>query len=113
MLDINIMAEKVLSALDCSVVFQYPEEFTSLPAVSYYTVTEKGGFYADNIECIQEGYIQTDIWAKNPSECGELSVRVNELMTNDGWHREFSMDIPRKDETVYHRTMRFKKYFQL
>lgn len=113
MIDINKMAEMSLSRLECNVVYQYPEEFATLPVVSYYNVAEKGGFYADNSECIQDGYVQIDVWSKKPAECGELSIKINEIMTEDGWTRELSMDIPRKDENIYHRTMRFQKYFQL
>lgn len=113
MLDINKEARKSLSKLDCRVVYQYPETFSKLPVVSYYTLTECGGFYADNDESIQDGYVQIDIWSDIPAECGELSIRVNELMTNDGWTRSMSMDVPKNNEKVYHRTMRFHKYFTL
>ncbi len=113
MLDINIEAEKTLKKLDCAVVYQHPEKFMELPVVSYYNLTECGGFYADNSECIQNGYVQVDIWSDIPSQCGSLSVRVNELMTGDGWTREMSMDVPKKNDRIYHRTMRFQKYFNL
>ena len=113
MKDINAQAQKALEGLDCNVVFQYPDSFTRLPAVSYYTLTESGAFYCDNEECIQQGYVQVDVWARAPHQCGELSVKVNEVMERDGWTREMSMDVPKKDEKIYHRTMRFKKYFTL
>ncbi len=98
MIDINEEAKKALLPLDCKVVYQYPESFTGEKVVSYYNLAEKGAFYA---------------WAKVPKECAELSIRINALMTNDGWTREMSMDVPKKDEKIYHRTMRFQKYFTL
>lgn len=113
MIDVNLEAEKILAMLDVKVVYQYPERFTSLPVISYYNVAECGAFYCDNTECIQEGYVQVDIWSDTPKKCGELSVKVNEIMTKDGWVREMSMDVPRKNEKIYHRTMRFKKCFNL
>lgn len=113
MLDINIEAEKSLSKLNCAVVYQYPEKFSALPVISYYNLTESGGFYADNSECVQDGYIQVDIWSDAPAECGRLSIEVNEVMERDGWTREMSMDVPKRDEKIYHRTMRFQKYFSL
>lgn len=113
MVDINVEAEKSLSSLDCNVVYQYPETFTVLPVISYYNLTECGAFYTDNCECIQSGYIQVDIWSCVPSECGTLSIRVNDAMERDGWTREMSMDVPKKDDKVYHRTMRFHKYFNV
>jgi hypothetical protein len=58
MIDINAEAEKSLSDVKCKAVFQYPKNFNNLPIISYYTVTECGGFYADNDESIQDGHIQ-------------------------------------------------------
>lgn len=113
MVDINEEAQKSLSALSCRVAYQYPESFTRLPAVSYYNLTEQGAFYCDNEESVQEGYVQIDVWSRIPKECGALSVEVNALMQKDGWTREMSRDVPKNDEKVYHRTMRFKKYFTL
>ncbi len=113
MIDVNIEAEKSLSRLGENVVYQYPESFTALPVVSYYNVSENGAFYCDNSESVQEGYAQVDIWADIPRVCGEIAIRVNEVMTSDGWVRELSMDVPKKNEKIYHKTMRFKKYFNV
>lgn len=111
MIDINKETEKTLGKLQCGVVFQYPKNFNKLPIVSYYTVTECSGFYADNYEIIQEGHIQIDVWAEIPKECSELAIAINEMMMKDGWVREMSMDVPEKDEDIYHKTIRFKKDF--
>lgn len=113
MIDVNYEAEKTLAALDCTVVYQHPGEFTRLPAVSYYNITEHGAFYSDNTEDVQLGYIQADVWAKEPAECGNLAIKVNDAMTAEGWEREMSADVPEKDGKIYHKTMRFHKYFIL
>ncbi len=113
MIDINTEAQRTLSELNCKVVYQYPEAFNRLPVISYYNLKEKGAFYADNSECIQNGYVQVDIWSAVPKECADISVRVNSVMEKDGWTREMSMDVPKRNEKVYHRTMRFQKYFTL
>lgn len=113
MIDINSEAKKVLDMTRYNVVYQHPEHFTKLPVVSYYNLSEKGAFYADNCECIQSGYIQADIWSKSPKECFDISININDAFTSDGWTREMSMDVPKGDDKVYHRTMRFKKDFVL
>lgn len=113
MIDVNVEAEKSLSKLGCSVVYQYPESFSAMPVVSYYNLTECGAFYTDNSECIQNGYIQIDVWADTPHECGNLSIRINDVMNTDGWTREMSMDVPKNNDKIYHRTMRFQKYFNI
>ena len=68
---------------------------------------------ADNDESIQDGHIQIDIWAEIPKECSDLAAEVNEVMTKDSWVREMSMDVPENDKKIYHKTMRFQKYFTL
>lgn len=113
MIDINTEAEKTLSAVGYKLVYQYPEAFCKLPVISYYNLAEKGAFYADNSECIQNGYVQVDIWSNVPKECADISIKVNSAMEKDGWTRELSMDVPKKNDKIYHRTMRFQKYFTL
>lgn len=113
MIDVNIEAEKSLSALDVKAVYQYPESFASLPVISYYSINESGAFYCDNEEAIQEGHIQLDIWSDIPSQCGETAIKVNDIMVQDGWIRELSMDVPKNNDKIYHKTMRFKKHFNL
>ena len=46
-------------------------------------------------------------------ECSDLAAEVNEVMTKDSWVREMSMDVPENDKKIYHKTMRFQKYFTL
>jgi len=113
MIDVNIEAEKSLALLDENVVYQYPESFGELPVISYYNVAECGAFYYDNDERIQEGHVQVDVWSDVPYECGEIAIKVNDAMTQDGWTRELSMDVPKNNEKIYHKTMRFQKYFNL
>ena len=50
MIDINAEAEKSLGDVKCKAVFQYPKNFNNLPIISYYTVTECGGFYAERVQ---------------------------------------------------------------
>ncbi len=113
MIDINIEAEKLLKTLGCKVVYQYPEKFTGDNVISYYTLAESGAFYTDNSECIQNGRVQVDIWAKSGKECSDIAICADSVMTSNGWTREMSMDVPKKDEKLFHKTMRFQKYFTL
>ena len=112
MIDVNAEAEKTLSVLGCKITYYYPENFNDLPVVSFYNLTETPDFSSDNEEDIQSGCVVVDIWADDPSQCGEIGLQVNDVMTADNWCREFSKDLPR-DGDIYHRTMRFKKFFVL
>lgn len=112
MLDVNEELEKSLKNLSCKLVYQHPEGFNTLPVVSYYNLTESVSFSYDNEEQMQDGVVQLDIWADIPKKCGEIALEINELLTKDGWCRQFSMDIPKQSgERAYHRTMRYIKTF--
>ena len=47
-MDVNAEAEKALQKCGYSVVFQYPQCFSKLPVVSFYTVREQGSVSFDN-----------------------------------------------------------------
>lgn len=113
MIDVNNEAKKALLNTGYNIVYQYPEHFINLPVISYYNLAEKGAFYADNSECIQTGYIQADIWSRSPKECYDISIKVNDAFTAEGWTRQMSMDVPKRNDKLYRRTMRFQKYFTL
>ncbi len=53
-----------------------------------------------------------DIWTDSPDKCGEIGLKVNDVMVGDDWCREFSRDI-KPNNGIYHRTMRFTKNFVL
>lgn len=113
MIDVNSEAEKSLSRLDCTVVYAHGACFTELPAVSFYSVAESAALCCDNEESVQSGRVQVDVWAKKAKKCGDIALSVNDVLTADGWVREMSADVPEQDGKVYHKTMRFQKYFNV
>ena len=112
MLDVNRELENSLQNLSCALVYRQPSGFNALPVVSYYNITESASFSADNEEQMIDGVIQLDVWAKLPSQCGEIALEINGLLTEDGWVRQFSMDVPKQSkERAYHKTLRYTKTF--
>ncbi len=112
MVDVNRELEKSLASLGCALVYQQPDGFNDLPVVSYYNITESVSFASDNEELLQDGVVQLDIWAKLPSQCGDIALEINSLLAKDGWMRQFSMDVPKQSgEKAYHKTMRYLKIF--
>lgn len=111
MVDINAEAQSALEGVNCDTVYYYPDDFTVLPVISYYNISETPAFSSDNDEIIQTGTVVIDIWGKVPSEIGTIAIEVNEVMTADGWGREYSRDMPLDDSRVYHKTMRYSKDF--
>ena len=112
MIDINAEVEKTLSKLDYHTEYYYPQKFNDLPIVSFYNLTESAAFGSDNEEDIQGGTVVIDIWTDSPDKCGEIGLKVNDVMVGDDWCREFSRDI-KPNNGIYHRTMRVSKNFVL
>lgn len=112
MVDVNEELQRSLKDLSCALVYRQPDGFNALPVVSYYNITEAGSFAADNEELMQDGEVQLDIWANVPKECADIAAEINGLLANDGWIRDFSMDVPRNGGArVCHRTMKYTKTF--
>lgn len=112
MQDISKELEKSLENLSCTLVPCRPDGFNALPVVSYYNLTEFGSLAYDNTEQVQDGTVQLDIWAAVPEECAKIALEINGLLANDGWIRQFSMDIPKRAaERAYHTTMKYTKTF--
>ncbi len=110
-MDINEEAEKSLKKTGYNVVFYYPQSFSTLPVISFYTLKECGTFACDNREYFRDGTISADIWAKTPKQAVQIYADVRRCLCKDGWTEIFSADIPRGEKNVYHRSARFTKSF--
>ena len=112
MKDINSEAEKSLVKTGYKLCFAHPKEEAEMPCVSFYNLNERPEFSSDNSEDSQMGWVQVDVWARNPKTVGDMAIEVSNKMKADGWSRELSKDIPDEGE-IYHKTMRFSKQFIL
>lgn len=110
-MDINEDAERSLMKTGYSIVFQYPQCFSELPVISFYTTDERGTAAYDNIGAFRDGTVAVDIWARSPRECADISAQVRDAMLSDGWSELFSADVPRGSGDIYHRTIRLVKSF--
>lgn len=108
---INKEVEEILGGLGVRAVYSSPAECGELPCISYYMLTEKGSFACDNEEVMTDASVQIDIWADEGYKCGSIALDVNSAMREHGYRRELSMDIPKGDDGIYHRTMRFIKSY--
>lgn len=109
MLDVNSIVEPMLVKAGVSVCFRYPQEFTDIPCISFYNLSDTEGFRADCTEWAQLTRVQVDIWAEHATETNSVGIKVNEIMQADGWRREYAADMPKQDGKLEHRTMRFAK----
>ncbi len=111
MTDVNSELETILSGLSVKAVYASPAECETLPIVSYYLLSEKGGFSCDNEESMTDVQVQLDIWAKEGYQCGMISLELNALLRKYGFQRELALDVPKGEDGICHRTMRFVKSY--
>ena len=83
MFDIGLELRDILKQIDdVSVCFAYPDNFNKLPAIAYYTLTDKGSMSYDNTVFTNDTTVQIDIYADYPQTCFELSEKVYKLLTH-------------------------------
>lgn len=110
MIDINKDFEQLLKSTEYNVAYQFPKQGNELPIITYYEASNTGGFSADNQEWGMISAFVVDIWAITPKQTGDIGVKVDEVLQQSGWRREFAANLPREtDSDVYHRTMRYVK----
>lgn len=111
MFDIGLELRDILKQIDgVSVCFAYPDNFNKLPAIAYYTLTDKGSMSYDNTVVTNDTTVQIDIYADYPQTCFELSERVYKLLTDNEYYHDMTMDVPNPDDkSIKHKTMRFTK----
>lgn len=107
MVDVNKLVRETLGQIpDAAVVFYYPDDFKTLPVISYYELSTGTGASWDNAEQAQRSHVSIDIWGRSGAECGRLAQEVDALMQRELWKREMSRDMIPQDN-IYHKTMRF------
>lgn len=107
MINIKPQIYELLSSIpDAAVSYFYPQSFATLPAISYYELSNVVKTKADGVEYSSDIQIQIDIYAKTPAEASELAGAVDALMAGKGFTRSLAMDLI--DKTMHHKTMRYR-----
>lgn len=104
--------KKLQEISDVEVSYFYPQQWNNLdkkPAISYYEIDNSMSSRADDEEYSSNIAIQIDIWAKSPSKCSELAIKVNDKMEDLEFERTLATDLFEQETKIYHKTMRFEK----
>jgi hypothetical protein len=108
----------VLSALQTAtalstlngVYFFYPPNFIGLSAsvtLSYFEVDNLPNLFADNQEIGSEIVYQIDLWSK--ISLSNYTLAVDAVMTGLDFARITAQDLYEKDNSIYHKAMRYRK----
>ncbi|MDR0979505.1 MAG: hypothetical protein LBL91_06300 [Lachnospiraceae bacterium] len=109
---INLKPEilkKLKEITGVTVSYFYPQDWTGLPAISYYELDNSEADSADDDEYTSNIAIQVDIWAKSSSVCSSNAIQANTKMRELGFKRTLSLDLFENDTGIHHKTMRFEK----
>lgn len=90
------------------VTYFFPQNFTKLPVISYYELSNTTAVKSDGKEYSSEIHIQVDAWTKTSSATSELAVQIDNLMISKGFYREMSMDLYEQTTKIHHKTMRYR-----
>lgn len=101
--------KKLEEISNTEVFYFYPQNWTNLPAISYYEMDNSTASKADDEEYSSNIAIQIDIWAKSSSECSKIAIQVNEKMQELEFERTLALDLFEDATKIYHKTMRFEK----
>jgi hypothetical protein len=87
--------------------FQYPSNFTNLPCLSYFEVTNIGNLFADDQEIGSEIIFQVDLWGK--ASLSTYADAVGTAMSSIDFSRIYCTDLYDNDSKIYHKAMRFRR----
>lgn len=101
--------KKLKEISDVEVSYFYPQNWSKLPAISYYEMDNSVASRADDEEYSSNIAVQIDIWAKTPSKCSNLAIQVNKKMEELGFIRTLAVDLFEQETKIYHKSNRFEK----
>ena len=100
-------ALNAITAISDRVYFFYPDDFQTLPCVSYYEITNRELNKADDSEYSSEIEFIVDVWGDSSSEISSIALEVNTAMQGLGFKRTASRDMFEQDTKIYHKNMKF------
>jgi hypothetical protein len=104
LINIKPLILKELEKCNIPVFIFYPEDWSSLPCISYYESNNSEEESYETNEYCNISY-QIDIWATKSSDCSTYALQVDSLMRTMGFKREFAADM--FTDGTYHKTMRY------
>lgn len=89
------------------IYFQFPLNTSIFPRVTYYFLNDADTIFADDSAIARELVPVIDIWAKSSTTA--IFDRVDFLMKQLGYRREYAGDLYEVETGVHHKTTRYRK----
>jgi hypothetical protein len=107
MIDLSSPVANALEAICSNVFFYYPDDFETLPAISYF---DNGNSSNDNSDLLTKVSFQIDVWSLTVPDCKTITAAADTAMRGLGFRRTFSQPIP--DPSGYrHQSMKYQGTF--
>lgn len=107
MVDITPRVKAALDGVHPRVYYAYPQQWTTLPVISYRLEGSQEYARADNREYLSEITYQIDIWGDGPADNADLAAAVHGALSALGLQRQYAADIFETPTGLHHRTMRY------
>lgn len=87
--------------------FNYPNDFNSLPIVTYREANSTAVDFWDDVPAADDSVIAIDVWANVSTTA--LSKLVDSAMVGAYYTREYAEDVPDPDAKIFHKALRYRR----
>ena len=109
--DLLIGNSALTAALGSSTKIQYayPNDFNSLPIVTYLEINNQHRDFFDNAPFSEESVIQIDVWTNVSTTA--ISKLVDAALVADFYTRDYAADVPDPSDKVFHKVLKYRRTF--
>lgn len=105
MINVKPYIYKALKETGYDTYFHYPENFTKLPAISYYELDNSTRFKEDGEDKIAKITYAIDIW--NTGSTSDIVEAVDKKMMELGFSRTACADLYEAESKIHHKAIRY------
>lgn len=101
----------LVAALGAStkIVFEYPEDFSLVPILTYSELNQADTLPADDVATAWESQLEFHVWTANGVSTTAIAVHVARVLNANGYEMFFGYDVPEPDVKFRHRVLRFSR----
>lgn len=99
----------VTSLVSDRTFFHFPDDFNTLPCISYFEFNNAGEFFVDDLEAGSEIIFQIDIWASGSTTA--IAQAVDTTMVDIGFVRIRAADRYKKETGIHQKTMLYVNHY--
>lgn len=91
------------------VYFQFPNDFKTLPCISYFEYNNSGEFFCDDVEVGSEILYQIDVWSE--SSTSAIAQAVDTIMVAEGFVRLKASDRYEPSTAIHQKSMLYVNHY--